>query len=57
MAKTDGECRAAWWDQNNHAVGTIPPDFADVGFEALERELEALVSGSDAWNAPNEPDA
>ena len=38
-------------------VGPIPSDFANVGFSALERDLNALVSGSDAWTVPNEPDA
>ena len=40
----------------NPAAGEVPPDFADIGYTALETKLNQIVYGSDSWADATEPD-
>ena len=55
--KTDGDSRTCDHGSNNPAVGPVPSDFVNVGFAAMEHELDTLISGSDSWNIPFGPDS
>ena len=55
--KTDGDSSTTLSAFVNPEAWPIPSDFVDVGFTVLENDLNALVSGSDDWSVPIEPDA
>ena len=40
----------------NPAAGEIPPDFAGIGYPALENKMDQLVHGTDSWAETNAPD-
>ena len=52
--KNDGDSSVS--DMTNPAVGPVPSDFIDVGFTALEQDLNVLVSGSDSRTVPDAPE-
>ena len=55
VPKQDGDCVAVDPGSSNPSVGNIPPDFIDVGFTAMEKELDSLVHGNDSWTAVVDP--
>ena len=57
VQKTDGDSNIAPFNFTNPAVGPVPSDFRDVGFAALEHDLNSLVSGSDARTVPLDPES
>ena len=53
--KQDGECVVAEVYSINPGVGIIPPDFIDIGFTEMEKDLNSLVHGDDSWAEIIEP--
>ena len=57
VTKTDGDSSALDPGCANPAVGPVHPDFVNVGFAAMEQVLDTLVSGTDDWAVPCEPES